>query len=36
MSEEKYEKIRKIKDFFNELNNINIATYKNNAIRPIL
>ena len=30
------EKIRKIKDFFNELNNINIATYKNNAIRPIL
>lgn len=30
------EKIRKIKEFFDELNNINSATYRNNAIRPIL
>ena len=30
------EKIRKIKEFFDELNNMNSATYTNNAIRPIL
>jgi len=30
------EKIRKIKDFFDELKNVNSATYSNNAIRPIL
>ena len=30
------EKIRKIKEFFDELKNVNSATYRNNAIRPIL